>query len=173
MLASRIWHLTTPTKSQEPLEKMRCMLSVCVCVNGMHKSGTKQATTWHTDLLLGTFTTRTDVTDWTVCRFFLSLSSPLFFFSIFLSQTHKKKTTQNDEENKIKRRRTRNIKFLVLSLPPYYLVLRKLHPTRNSGSSIRVFPPRPRSFLWWFWFHLTSSSNEKKNASHHDVTACV
>ena len=71
--------------------------SVCVCVvfNGMHKSGTKQATTWHTDLLLGTFTTRTDVTDWTVCRFSLSLVSPLFLF--FLSLPTSNNSSQNSK----------------------------------------------------------------------------
>lgn len=99
----------------EPRENKVCVHTdtrsrcVCVCVNGMHKSGTKQAATWHTDLLLGTFTARTDVTDWTVCRLFsLSLVSPLFFLLFF------KKKTQNDEENNTKRiiiirRRTRNI----------------------------------------------------------------
>lgn len=116
----------------------------------MHKSGTKQATTWHTDLLLGTFTTRTDVTDWTVCRFFL-YSIPLFFFSFIFSLSLKTKWRWNNTK------KTQNIKFLVLSLASLLLFLKETAP-KKIGSSIRVSLPPPL-FLWWFWFHLTSSSN--------------
>ena len=136
--------------------------SVCVCVvfNGMHKSGTKQATTWHTDLLLGTFTTRTDVTDWTVCRFSLSHSSPLFFL-FFLSLSSQQQQQKPKMTKKIKEEEEEleifNFSSSFLFHLYYYLVffLRKLRPTRNRTIINEGFPLLlPSFYLRWFWLEI-------------------
>lgn len=143
---------------------------VCVCVNGMHKSGTKQAATWHTDLLLGTFTARTDVTDWTVCR--CSLVSPHF---LSFSQQKKKKPKMTKKITQ--KEESRNIKFLrPFSSSTLLLSLEETAPNKKNRIINKGFPSLS---LWWFgfrcneffqrkncfskWRHLTLFDGDSKN----------
>lgn len=64
----------------------------------VRNSDSKQAATWHTDLLLGTSTTRTDVTDWPVSLSLPPSSCFVFFFypetqTSRIAISRKKKTT--------------------------------------------------------------------------------